>query len=127
MRNLWLVLVLCVAGCLTPDTKEELAQRRNELAAAQIRLKAVTETNSPDFEQKKADVQLAELRLAETQAKAVQERIASGGKFAEIGASLLPGPWALFAPAITSALTAGVAAVTMLLKKGGTSVPGKPA
>jgi outer membrane murein-binding lipoprotein Lpp len=127
MKKLCLVLVLCLAGCLTPDTKEELAQRRNDLAAAQIRLKAVTETNSPDFEAKQADVQLAEVRLEEVQAKAIQERIASGGKFVEIGASLLPGPWAVLSPLVASALTAAVAAVTMLLKKGGTSVPGKPA
>jgi hypothetical protein len=116
MRKSLLVLILAAAGCLSVPTQENLQTRRSELAAAKVRLAAVQSIDSPDYERLLGEVTLAEIRLEEAKAQAVQERIQSGLKGAEFGTSIIGTPLTILFPALGPLFSAAVGLIALFRK-----------
>jgi hypothetical protein len=82
-----------------PPTAEELIQeRRNDYAAARLKLAGVQSQDAPDYDVRRSTVQLKELELEEAKAKAIHEQVLAGQKFKPLGTSIVFSPWLATAP-----------------------------
>lgn len=105
MRNLWLVWVFCITGCLPIEIKEDLSTAQRNVAELQLKLKQSEAADSPDIPQVRADLQVAETRLQVVQAEAVQARVKNGFDYTETGLKIASTALLAFLPAGAAALS----------------------
>lgn len=111
-----IILLNGCAGLLSPPTAEEIRARRDELAAAKIRLEAAEVAKTSNLEILQAEFQLAEAEFKVAQAKGVKESVAAGAHYTEVGARLLSGPADAAFPGLGAALS-GVAMAAGVVRR----------